>query len=406
MALSNQVQVSIVDQSSWIPASGQVGFIPALNTFASVDPCPSDSCIYNQFSNGIGNEHVIDAWNAVTYSPFYSTNGALVLHGGGHGDYGGNETYVFDFDTLLFKRLDNPTTNIDRRVTDIVRTVSNMTYCEYADGQPASSHTYDNLCIIPPGKGGGAKGSLLRVVSNACGAESAQTGYSHIFDLNNPSARWSRFSTNAFNNNAVSVHGYGCYDPLRNCVWQWNVNGAAGLVGKLDIATKTWTMIPIANSPAPAVDSAFAQYYAARDIIVIGGANSTLTTTHFWYFDPKNISLGAIRATKSASIPPSSSSFVGGDICQDNGKLYVITPSGQSEDGVYEVTIPATLSDVWNVTFRSWVGDPAAVSMLASGIDLVKWYGKRFHYCSKLKCFFFLGAGRGYTPVAFRPVGV
>ncbi|MFO7188573.1 MAG: FAD-dependent oxidoreductase [Pseudomonadota bacterium] len=387
---------------SWVPLPGRVKRLVTANTFAAVDPCPSDTCTYNATYNGIGNDMVLRSFSGGIYNPYYSNYGAIVIHGGGHGNYGGNETYVFDLDTLAFKRLDNPTDHPSLTVKSVPGNLWNLQYCEYIDGQPASSHSFDNLAIIPPGKGGGTRGSLLRAVSMACGKESRSTGYSHIFDLAQPAQRWKRFSVNAYNGNKVPPTGACAYDSKRNCVWQF-VHGNA-IVGKLDVAAKTWTNYPMAQGMGDLrPDSLTAQYYAPRDIVVLWAyRRTTPKSTGVWVFNPNNPTAGVQRITLTLPIPPSTTSeVIGGDICTHNGRLYLITPA--DEDAVFEVTIGATAT--WTVRRLPWEGSAADVSAIGSAIDLVVYTFKRFAYCSKARCFVYIPA-RNAPVFAFRPPGV
>ncbi|HEY9396067.1 MAG TPA: NAD(P)/FAD-dependent oxidoreductase [Burkholderiales bacterium] len=396
------IEEAVAGLPSWVPLSGRMKRLVTANTFASVDPCPSDSCTYNSTYNGIGNDMVLRSFSGGIYNPYYSNYGAVVIHGGGHGNYGGNETYVFNLDTLRFTRLDNPTNHPSLTYKSVPGNLWNLTYCEYIDGQPASSHTFDNLAIIPPGKGGGSKGSLLRAISQACGKESRMTGYSHIFNLAAPANRWSRFSINAYNGNKAPPTGACAYDSKRNCVWQFIHQNA--LVGKLDIATKKWTTISMNRGMGDLrPDSLTAQYYAPRDLVILWAYRKTVPkSTGVWIFNPNSPTTGVQRITLSRSVPPSTSSeVIAGDICTHNGRIYLITPA--DEDAVFEVTIGTTLN--WTVKRLAWIGSAADVAAIGSAIDLVVYTFKRFAYCTKARCFVYVPA-RGAPVFAFRPPGV
>jgi len=64
----------------------------------------------------------------------------LVLWGGGHNDYYGNELYAFDLTTFKWERLTDPS---PPTTPDICRTL-------LSDGNPNSRHTYYNLAYLPP----------------------------------------------------------------------------------------------------------------------------------------------------------------------------------------------------------------------------------------------------------------
>lgn len=93
-----------------------------------------------------GPRAVMDAWSGGAYD---SNRDRLIVWGGGHCDYAGNELYVFDIQTLSWSRLTEPSTTIAEGVS------------HYPDGLPSSRHTYDMLSYVPEtGKfvsvGGGA----------------------------------------------------------------------------------------------------------------------------------------------------------------------------------------------------------------------------------------------------------
>ncbi|MDO8471198.1 MAG: Ig-like domain-containing protein [bacterium] len=82
---------------------------------------------------------VIDAWSGGAYD---TTRDRLIVWGGGHGDYGGNEIYTFDVNTLKWSRPWGPSPNIP----DPLGAPCHITY---TDGNPVSRHTYSGLQYAP-----------------------------------------------------------------------------------------------------------------------------------------------------------------------------------------------------------------------------------------------------------------
>jgi hypothetical protein len=80
------------------------------------------------------------AWSGGTFDP---NRNRLLVWGGGHGDYGGNEIYAFDINTLTWSRIWGP--------TDVSLIPWPPPTCAdtYADGNPVSRHTYDGLTFLP-----------------------------------------------------------------------------------------------------------------------------------------------------------------------------------------------------------------------------------------------------------------
>ncbi len=81
-----------------------------------------------------GPDSIMDTWNGGAYD---SKRDRLVVWGGGHLDYGGNELYVFDVTTFQWTRLTNPSSDVS----------GSGPY--YPDGQPRSRHTYEVLEYLP-----------------------------------------------------------------------------------------------------------------------------------------------------------------------------------------------------------------------------------------------------------------
>jgi len=77
------------------------------------------------------------AWSG---GAFDTKRNRLIVWGGGHGDYGGNELYAFDIASLAWSRPWGPSPSI---ATDLVWRETN------ADGNPASRHTYGGLQYLP-----------------------------------------------------------------------------------------------------------------------------------------------------------------------------------------------------------------------------------------------------------------
>jgi hypothetical protein len=82
---------------------------------------------------GSGCRMVMDAWSGAAYDP---VGKRLLVWGGGHGDYYGNEIYAFDVETLKWERLTDPSP------------VAGLSQDPMADGTPISRHTYDGLAFI------------------------------------------------------------------------------------------------------------------------------------------------------------------------------------------------------------------------------------------------------------------
>ena len=80
-------------------------------------------------------KNVVNAWGGAVAD---TKRNRLVIWGGGHVDYAGNEIYAFDLNTLQMDRLNNPSP--PNATASCVETL--------ADGTPNSRHTYGNLAYM------------------------------------------------------------------------------------------------------------------------------------------------------------------------------------------------------------------------------------------------------------------
>jgi hypothetical protein len=78
---------------------------------------------------------IMDDWSSAAYD---TRRDRLVVWGGGHSGYAGNEVYAFDVNTLEWERLTNPSVDVDYNGTTL-----------YADGQPRARETYNYLQYLP-----------------------------------------------------------------------------------------------------------------------------------------------------------------------------------------------------------------------------------------------------------------
>jgi hypothetical protein len=105
----------------------------------AVQPDPIPPCYGGGACGSI--RGLIDAWNS---GAFDTKRGRLLVWGGGHCDYGGNEIYAFDVNTLKWSRVWGPTP------TQYIPPCYSTTGLDtYGDGNPAPRHTYDGLEYIP-----------------------------------------------------------------------------------------------------------------------------------------------------------------------------------------------------------------------------------------------------------------
>lgn len=145
----------------------------------------------------------------------------MVIWGGGHADYWGNEVYAFDINGLSWSRLDEPSCGVSTCPKEVP---------DYPDGRPTSRHTYNNLQYIP---------AVDRFMSFGIGAAWGTGNFggpqTDAYDLD--TRRWSRKTPNP--TNASSTSGLTAYDSKTGRVWVNRRNGLKTLA-VYDPSTDTW----------------------------------------------------------------------------------------------------------------------------------------------------------------------
>jgi hypothetical protein len=164
----------------------------------ALNPCPAHNCEYTAVSGLIS---IMRAWSGGAYD---WVNEKLIIHGGGHTDYAGNEIYAFDLQYLQWERLINPSTNIH----------ANELW--FPDSTPNSSHTYDNVEYVP-------QINCFCVFGNGSRWSNGFSGPSvACFDMN--SYTWIHKADIPSPGSAIG--GKSAYDPVSQSVWR---HGAANM---------------------------------------------------------------------------------------------------------------------------------------------------------------------------------
>ena len=191
----------------------------------SVDPCPSNNCSYTGIQGQI---HVIKGWNGGAFATGYGNRGGLVVWGGGHNGYLGNEVYVFDVDLLRWDRVTEPVSNPSCSYFD----------AELQNGTPCSPHTYDYVDYHPGTNSFVKLGSASDHEKGGAGSPRV-----HLFDFDtNQWRRGARKPTFTSHTGASSA-----YDPNRDVFWLLPSYGDR--FSKYDPNANQWT--EYASEPMP-----------------------------------------------------------------------------------------------------------------------------------------------------------
>lgn len=271
------------------PGSGNVieKVGPALG-LSTVDPDPTRAAPYS----GVGGQAGFLSTTGMAFSPFYGTLGGLAIVGGGHADYGGNECYVFELDSMTWKRINEPSTALEPVFTIGTPSGADVLHGELRDGTPMSCHGYANTIVIP----GGNKGLLLMHSSLALiWSGGFCSGWSHAVDLET-GAR-TRFSTNEqpvqhdASGNAINGSHAVTYDVAAGRVYGVPRGGFHDLFSYLDLATRAHVRVPFGASNL-GYNPCATQHPVGGLMLLVGGYGT--------YNQPHAFQLGAIDLANTA----------------------------------------------------------------------------------------------------------
>lgn len=171
-----------------------------------------------------GPSAVIDDWNGAALD---TARGRLLLHGGGHAGYFGNEIYAFDMETLAWSRLTDPSPTTPG--SDINE-----------DGTPQSRHTYNGTTYVAH-----LDSFFVFAGSGSTIGDSGFPPTENVWTYDFGASAWNHVNTPP---PAGPPHGEGSsalYDPASGLVWYgegWNSNPSDGWgLWAWDPDASTWT---------------------------------------------------------------------------------------------------------------------------------------------------------------------
>jgi hypothetical protein len=190
-------------------APGTWGIV-SRNTLAEVDPARDARLKAGHerrvpWRGSTGQASVVDAWNGGAMARDQGSHGVLLLFGGGHSNYFGNEVYAFDLGRASWSRLTDP------YVAPTASLLQLYERAEFPDGSPLPPHTYDYVEYHPATR----SFVVLRGVQKL-GVPSGpySSGPPHMLGLE--TLRWRRGASHGL---TVGSGGLSCYDGKRQLLW-------------------------------------------------------------------------------------------------------------------------------------------------------------------------------------------
>jgi hypothetical protein len=177
------------------------------NTISDVDPANDPSANPNYpdaapWHGNSGHAAVVSAWNGGAYAYGLGDYGSLLIWGGGHADYYGNEVYAFDLGTLTWSRLTDPYEAPQFGEIDAYPDG------RFPDGTPVVPHTGDMLEYHP----GTHSFVTLQAEVNNFGGYTTSTPYL----LSLQSFTW---RTGKTSDEHLAGFGWSAYDAGRDLFW-------------------------------------------------------------------------------------------------------------------------------------------------------------------------------------------
>lgn len=179
-----------------------------------VNPCPDVACP----PGNTGLKSVMIAWSGGTLD---TTRHRLLVWGGGHADYSGNELYAFNIDTMTWERLTDPSP-----------TSGGSTWL-YGDGRPRSMHTHTYIEYVP---------DLDKFVSFGGVAPYPVSGTTRsVFAYDFARSSWETSSIPAVPSGGTARGANAVYDPATGDVWVISANTADSRLHRYDTSANSWS---------------------------------------------------------------------------------------------------------------------------------------------------------------------
>lgn len=224
--------------------------------------------------NGVGVEGVMSLWSGGAYD---SRRDRLVVWGGGHEGYAGNEIYAFDVNTLKWTRVTDPS----------IPVAYNSAYAP--DGAPGSRHTYDSLEYIP------TSDRFCSFVDGSDYPSGSTSGKGQLNAFNFDTNSWERKAVTPGGSSIADTIGVkSAFDPVANLVYV--LGGPHGPFASYNPASNSWKIHVsfiswIEYSATAAIDP------KRRKMVVMGAGDQ-------WVFDLQNPGAGhtALSSSGGATI--------------------------------------------------------------------------------------------------------
>lgn len=326
----------------------------AANTWAEIPSTllssidPSNSAVHNpnypgrspwtQTSAGVtnsgSNNGVVLPWCGASYDDTHAR--VWLPLGGGHGDYGGNESYYIDLNVdspaWVMKHPPSGSTTLISGGLPVGATPKDNSYLLddgkeasgiYADGRPRAIHSYRKHVYVP------GVGPVIPV-QGGCFANVTDSS-KDTWLMNELDGEWEWKSTANVSSDGASSGSAACYDPTRNVIY-WQGIGSYNLK-KLNLSTWAFSTLGTGTASNCSGDVSIV-YIPGHDVIfkacssfTYGFAIHDAATSAVTY--PTTTGTGpALGGSSGIDWVPSLGALV---VLSGAGNIYTLTPTGNAK---------------------------------------------------------------------------
>lgn len=351
----------------------------------------------------------VNDYSGAFKNPWWGPYGACVFWGGGHAGCNHNAVIAAEYlvDQIRYTRLCDPTpwfgtgTDLTTQQANGGSTGTNaftdMAWMDSTiDGKPGAPHSYGSGDFIGPAEGGATYGTFLQIASagvnrvNDAGVRAAhRLDFATTEATQNPAARivrnWARDSVDAgwWSSAQTSAPIMTAWVPSQRRVYL-QANTSYSNVRWYDVVTKTGVTgsgSTFLYDAGDGFDSGIMVHVPSRKLLLCmypSGSQLRIEYMDLSVAQPTRNGIATLSSVIAVSDPWSAGTWVP-DAFGD-GRI-VIGKAGES--GVYEIQIPATLSDPWPVVFAAF-GGGGSIPFETSGQGGNTY--KKWEYDRKARC--------------------
>lgn len=286
------------------------------------------------------------AWTGGCYAPQFSTHGAMLFWGGGHGSGSQSAPYCFDLSTGLWSQIgvNVPVNYLSPDIRDA--SWQDYYYAPFDSYVTPAQHTYGHIDYLPPAFGGGPKGSLMviqqvgpvvdgvpRLVDLATGKHKRSTAVPY-------SAGGNTTDTSSVMDTTRGII-YGGAGHQTGPTWQFDANAPVGTWTRTSSAIKAFGFASVAVY-VPEVDHIITYHRNnLNSVLGIWMYDCSAGGTPVWFVPNQNEVRTWFRSAPSF------------DWCPETASFYFFEPAISGDRRIHKLTPPASIAN-WRTGTWVW----------------------------------------------------